>query len=137
MKKLQNFAILLAVIIGLIAAGASKIFETFGYIIPVAVFLLVMILGALFQEMKKKKRLEYLRGKYGDEKIVQLIFKGNFWVGQDSQQLVDSIGRPVDIDYKVLKTKKKEIWKYQPNGTNRYRLRITLDNDVVVGWEKK
>ena len=51
--------------------------------------------------------------------------------------LIDSLGQPQDIDTKVLKTKKKEIWKYNHNGGNRFGLRITLDNDIVVGWDQK
>ena len=60
-----------------------------------------------------------------------------FWVGQTAQQLRESIGDPVDIDQKVLKTKKKEVWKYFPQGKRRYGLRITLENDEVVGWDEK
>ena len=29
-------------------------------------------------------------------------------------------------------TRKREVWKYKPTGRNRYGLRITLDNNVVV-----
>ena len=61
----------------------------------------------------------------------------NFWQGQTAEQLIDSLGRPEDIDQKILKTKKKEIWKYNHQGGNRYGLRITLDNDHVVGWDQK
>ena len=53
------------------------------------------------------------------------------------EQLLDSIGRPIDRDQRVLKTKTKETWKYHPSGRNRYRLRVMLEDDVVVGWEKK
>ena len=41
------------------------------------------------------------------------------------------------VDNKVLKTKTKDIWKYNRTGTNRYGLRITVENDIVVGWDKK
>jgi hypothetical protein len=41
------------------------------------------------------------------------------------------------VDRKLLKTMKREIWKYNPRGVNRYGLRITLDNDIVSGWDHK
>tara|TARA_Y100000782_G_scaffold36115_1_gene40417 strand:+ start:43681 stop:43917 length:237 start_codon:yes stop_codon:yes gene_type:complete len=75
--------------------------------------------------------------KYHDEKIVNALMDKSFWQGQTAEQLMDSLGKPQDIDQKVLKTKKKEIWKYNHRGSNRYGLRITLDNDIVVGWDQK
>jgi len=60
-----------------------------------------------------------------------------FWQGQTPEQLVDSIGHPVDVDKKVLKTKSKEVWKYNQTGKGRFSLRITIENDLVVGWDKK
>lgn len=48
---------------------------------------------------------------------------------------MDSLGRPLDIDQKVLKT--KEVWKYNQTGKGRYALRITLENGEVVGWDQK
>lgn len=65
------------------------------------------------------------------------IMRGEIWVGQTREQLVESLGQPEDRDVKVLKTKTKEVFKYQRTGANRYALRITLDDDVVVGWEDK
>jgi len=41
------------------------------------------------------------------------------------------------IDEKVLKSKTKQTWKYQPTGVNRYALRIHLDDEIVVGWDDK
>jgi hypothetical protein len=78
-----------------------------------------------------------LTKKYKDVEIVNKLMDGYFWENQTAEQLIDSIGKPADIDVKVLKTKKKEVWKYNHKGGNRYGLRITLDNDTVVGWEQK
>ena len=63
--------------------------------------------------------------------------KKHFWQGQTEEQLLDSLGKPKDIDQKVLKTKTKEIWKYNETGKNRYALKITLENGKVVGWDQK
>ena len=75
--------------------------------------------------------------KYQDKEVVDNIMRRQFWQGQTAEQLIDAIGEPEDIDVKVLKTKKKEIWKYDHQSGNRYELRITLDNDIVVGWNQK
>lgn len=83
-----------------------------------------------------ERRVELLK-KYGDEKIVQAILSRSYWQGQTSEQLRDSLGHPADIDEKVLKTKKKEIWKYHHMGGNRFGLRITLEQNQVVGWDEK
>lgn len=50
---------------------------------------------------------------------------------------MDSLGQPADVDRKVMKTKIREVWKYFKTGKRRYALRITLENGVVVGWDKK
>ncbi|MFK7816493.1 MAG: hypothetical protein AB8B92_09160 [Gammaproteobacteria bacterium] len=63
--------------------------------------------------------------------------KRTLWQGQTAEQVIDALGKPKDIDRKVLKTKTKEIWKYFPSGHRQYDLRITLDNDEVVGWDDK
>ncbi len=84
-----------------------------------------------------KQRRKTLLAKYGDQAIVDMIMRRTMWQGQTEEQLIDSLGRPVDVDQKVLKTKTKEIWKYNRTGRNRFGLRITLENGVVVGWDKK
>ena len=86
---------------------------------------------------EKEERQEYLLQKYGDKEIVEKIMSRTVWVGQTDGQLVDSLGAPEDIDQKVLKTKKKEVWKYYHVSGNRYGLRVTLDNDEVIGWDEK
>ena len=75
--------------------------------------------------------------KYRNTTLVDKIMQGMFWQGQPASQLIDSLGKPLDIDQKVLKTKTKEVWKYNETGKNRYALKITLENGEVVGWDKK
>ncbi len=137
MTKAESQIVGVLVVIAIIVGGVAKFFETVGYIIPIISAVAIITLVMFYKSNQNKKRLEYLRSKYKDEELVQLIFDGKFWVGQTAGQLLDSVGRPVDIDEKVLKTKKKEVWKYQHQGSNRYKLRITLDNDEVVGWDQK
>ncbi|MDW5264112.1 MULTISPECIES: hypothetical protein [Acidobacteriaceae] len=92
----------------------------------------------LFGTKKKQKdiRLAYLNEKYCDETL-QRVLQGQLWQGQTAVQVIDSLGEPVAIDRNLLKTRKKEIWKYSPSGVNRYRLRVTLEEDRVVGWDQK
>lgn len=75
--------------------------------------------------------------KYKDEDLVDALLNETFWQGQTAEQLRDSLGEPLDIDQKVLKTKVKEVWKYEQTGKNRFGLKITLDDGVVVGWDQK
>jgi len=85
----------------------------------------------------KRKKIGQLMSKYGDPQIVDHIYNHRYWAGQTAEQLVDSRGRPHGVDTKLLKTIKREVWKYNPRGVNRYGLRITLDNDVVSSWDHK
>jgi hypothetical protein len=50
---------------------------------------------------------------------------------------MDSLGSPRGVDRKSMATRKREIWKYNPRGVNRFGLRITLDNDIVANWDQK
>ncbi|RKT60759.1 hypothetical protein DFR40_0905 [Azonexus fungiphilus] len=104
--------------------------------------ILVIIIGGaiafvLFLNHMNKKRRAALIEKYKDESIVAKIMGRMIWQGQTPEQLTDSLGTPVDVDRKVLKTKTKEIWKYNQTGKGRFALRVTLENGEVVGWEQK
>lgn len=100
---------------------------------------IVVIVGLFiaFSIHSDKKRREQLLAKYGDPKIVEMIMSRKFWQGQTQEQLIDSLGRPADIDQKVLKSKVKETWKYNQKGRNRFGLRIIVENNIVVGWDQK
>lgn len=110
----------------------------------IALIVIVVIGIGLVTAYKNKKRREdverrraALLAKYHDPQIVDKIMRHVFWQGQSQEQLLDSLGRPADIDQKVMKTKVKETWKYNPMGSNRFGLRITIENSVVVGWDQK
>ncbi len=87
--------------------------------------------------LQKKRRMAYLIEKYGDETIVQHILQKHFWHGQTDQQLLDSLGNPLSVDRKSMATRRREVWKYNSRGRNRYALRITLDDGIVIGWDQK
>lgn len=100
------------------------------------VIIFFFAIGFIVYYQKKLKR-DRLMDKYGDEALVDKLMHGMFWQGQPKGQLLDSLGKPLDIDQKVFKTKTKEIWKYNETGKNRYALKITLENGEVVGWDIK
>jgi hypothetical protein len=35
-----------------------------------------------------------------------------------------------------MKSKVREVWKYEHQGANRFSLRITLENGIVTGWQR-
>ena len=105
-----------------------------GFVIFVLVIIVFFILNSF---LAKKARKERIYQKYGHTEIAEKIINQMFWVGQTSEQLLDSLGKPIDIDENVLKTKKKEIWKYCQKSTNRFGLKIRVENGIVVGWDEK
>lgn len=139
--KAESMLITLALIIGGPICITLKLVEITGWIIPVVAIIIItfILIGwCKYDEIdKKKNRFAYLREKYNDEDVAQKIYDGCFWQGQTEEQLNDALGAPLAIDRKVLKTKTKEIWKYNSQGANRYGLRITVENGCVVGWDKK
>lgn len=78
-----------------------------------AILLVIMLFIKARLAKARRKRLLL---KYGDAEIVSRIIDRTIWTGETAEQLRDSLGRPPDIDQKVLKTKKKELWKYAHRG---------------------
>ena len=137
-------AVVVVVVIGALIAGIVKFFENVGVVVPAVITAIGISIYLWTKHAKKKaqqRQLEVRRAelleKYKDKTVVDSILAKRIWVGQLREQLIDSLGQPHDIDQKVLKTKKRELWKYDHKGGNRYMYRITLENDVVVGWEEK
>ncbi|EJE4692662.1 DUF2845 domain-containing protein [Vibrio parahaemolyticus] len=97
-------------------------------------FIVIIVLISSYLDKKKRERL---MNKYGDSDLVDKLMAKSIWQGQTEEQLIDSIGKPLDVDQKVLKTKVKETWKYDKSGKNRYNLKVIFENGLVVGWDKK
>jgi hypothetical protein len=51
--------------------------------------------------------------------------------------LMAMLGPPAETNEQILKTKTKNVYKYFPTSPNRFNLRITLDDGVVVKWDDK
>ena len=127
----------LAILIGSIIMAVVKIADAIGYTAPLTVCGAGVLLFIWQKVRRNSKRLKFLRDKYKDEEVVQRIFHHRFWQGQTSEQLIDSLGKPASIDKKVFKMNTRDTWKYDPRGVNRYGLRITLDDGIVIGWDQK
>jgi len=82
-------------------------------------------------------RRQHLMSLYNDEEIVDNIIEKTIWNGETEDQVRQSLGDPESVDQSVLKGKKSEVWKYYQYAKGRFHLRVTLENDLVVGWEKK
>lgn len=97
-------------------------------------------------EEKSRAELRRLRGlrraelmdKYRqDHQLVERIIMGGYWHGQTAGQLIDALGNPADIDARIRKGQRREVWKYHQADGNRYRLQIALENEAVVDWEQR
>ena len=137
MSKAEIQGIFWLVVIGLPIYWISQLGESVGWVPLILIVFVIIGFFVWYQVEKTKKRRAALMVKYQDKEIVESLMNQSFWQGQTADQLIDSLGSPEDIDQKILKTKKKEVWKYNHQGANRYGLRITLDNDSVVGWDQK
>ena len=77
-----------------------------------------------------------LAGRF-DQQTCERILAGEIWLEQTAEQLKESLGEPADVDEKVLKTKRREVWTYGQIGANRFRTCVTLENGIVTGWDSK
>lgn len=151
MQILIGLAILYAIYLG-IGKLAGVLWASIGWQWVLGVFLLLGYL-VVFTSWRRKQRhqtqeqarnqlvqsqRENLLSKYlGDIETVEKIMSRSVWEGQTEDELIDSLGEPIEVDQKILKTKSKEIWKYKKTGKGRFGLRVTLENNRVVGWEIK
>lgn len=117
-------------------ADAGSGFMVFGAV-ALALLLLGGSMGYRAIRSRREERRRGLIDKYGDESIVERIVSRTIWHGETAEQLTDSLGKPRDVDEKVMRTKRLETWKYGRDLRNRYRLRVMLDNGAVVAWEQR
>lgn len=89
---------------------------------------------AALQQARDQAYWDNLCSRFGPE-IAGRILRREYWQGQTEEQLVLSLGPPVEVDESVKRTKTTHVFKYSPNGIGRYRTRITLDDGIVVGWD--
>lgn len=108
-------------------------------ILGVSLLVVTSMMASANKERQRRTELERhanLVLRFGDE-IATRIVAGEVWLGQNEEQLRESLGDPLDIDEKVMKTKTRQVWKYDQAGANRFNTRVTLENGLVTGWDKK
>jgi hypothetical protein len=106
-------------------------------LLVVAVVAALGLAMILEYERRLRARRRELMTKYGNDEIVEAIINKQLWQGATPEQIVDSWGYPDDVDRSVFKNKTKETWKYGQTGVNRYRQRVFVENDRVVGWKSQ
>lgn len=112
LTKAEMFFLTWAVIIGLPIWAAAKLGEVVGWAGIAAMLVGALLLYFFYRKSRRVARRFRLTAKYGDKELVGKLMSRSFWTGQTAEQLIDSLGAPSDVDKKVLRTKKKEVWKY-------------------------
>jgi hypothetical protein len=90
------------------------------------------------REQAERWQRDYERGleeRFGADNAQRILVK-EIWQGATAEMVLEMLGEPADKARRVFKTKTTETWKYEPFGKNRYRVKITFENDVCVGWDK-
>jgi hypothetical protein len=106
-----------------------------------SIFLVIVIVMARSWEKQRQEaaaeaaaRVRELTSQFGPE-AAQRILNHEYWQGMTKKMLLEAMGEPADQDENILRSKTKETWKYGQEGVNRFKLRVFLENDVVVGWK--
>ena len=97
---------------------------------------ILCLLQALATRRSAELRRASLTARFDDETSSRIL-AGQIWIGQTGEQLREALGEPLDIDEKVMKTKRREVWKYDQKSANRFNTRVTLENGLVTGWERR
>lgn len=125
------------------AIGTAIGWSTLGLMV-LAVIAVITAFKILRTSMAKRRREQEIAArkaalvtKYADMALVDRIMSRSIWQGQSEEQLVDSIGSPVDVDERLYKTKKTQTWKYRQLSPKRFGLKVTLEDGCVVGWDQK
>lgn len=100
----------------------------------------ILVVGLTIAAQKaakaKEARIAELTTRFGAD-VAGRIERHEVWEGATREMILLSLGDPVDIDEKVMKGKTKHTLKYDQTGKNKFGLRVTLEDDVCVGWDDK
>ena len=147
-QKAVGGLLLIGIVVGVPIYAVTLLGESVGWPTLIGGCIALLVARTLFNSWrsvrladKRRAQMEarqsHLLEKYGDQYLVERIMSRMIWQDQTSEQLRDSLGDPVDTDEKVMKSRRREVWKYHPTGANRFSLRVTLDNGLVTGWDDK
>lgn len=142
MAKKSNTGTGAVLVLGAIVAGLVAAYEwAMKHLITVGLVVILFMVAIIFSRHQtsklRKERLLAVAERFGSEGIAQDIMLQKFWTGQTEEMLVESLGPPAGVDKQILKTKRKEVWKYGETRKNQFSLRITLENGRVVSWDQK
>lgn len=134
----EGLAIIVFLIGSVVAAAYKWARENMHIIAAVgAIFIFACGIKIYMERRKQAAWAAYLKDKYKKDEIVARILNSEYWMGQTSDQLADSLGYPHAKDKQVLKTKTKETWKYHEQRKGQFSLRILVENGKVIGWDAK
>lgn len=134
----DGFAIIFFLVVSAVTAAFKWAKENTHIIAAVgAIFIFSCGIKIYIKRRKQAAWVAYLKDKYKKDEIVERILNSEYWTGQTSEQLVDSLGSPHAKDRQVLKTKTKETWKYHEQRKGQFALRILVENGKVIGWDAK
>ena len=124
--------IALAILLGVIVVAAKRIADSATPAIFI-IGLLAAVVGVAFTwSQGRARRIGRLRAKYGDDSVVERILSHRYWAGQTAEQLRDALGPPDSIEEQMTISRSRQAWTY-----GRRRVVITLDDGVVVAWNRR
>ena len=71
-------------------------------------------------------------GLYGPSEASGVLYRG-----QERSTLINLFGHPDMVDITQTAKNRREVLKFFPSGSNRYKLKVTVENGLVIGWEIK
>ena len=118
--------------------GETKMTDNLSTILILAVVgaVTLVTLQIYFRHWKRKKRFEELHARFGPE-AAEYIYDEKLFLGMTKEMLLEAWGEPADIVEENVRSKIKQTWKYNQVGVNRYEDRVSLEDDVVVGWKSR
>jgi len=90
----------------------------------------------LRQEQEALAAWQDLVSRFGEENAAR-VMRRELWQGQTIDMLLETHGIPAHGEQTVKKSKVIYVAKYDQMAKDRYRLKVTLENGIVVGWESK
>ena len=113
--------------------GGATLFGVGAAVVVLALLGIWTLIYRAMEASREADRQRMVEDKYSGA-TAAMISQKMFWRGQTADQLRDSLGTPHAVEVKLLKTRRREIWKYHNYEAKRYRTRITLDDGIVTTW---
>jgi len=132
---LSGGVIVAILVFGFVGWVGEQVARVWPALLILGVLVTVTVVGT--KVLRRAGRRAALMAKYQDAALVDRLLQKVLWQGETADQVQESLGAPAAIDDATLKTKSKQTWKYYKTGRGRFALRVTLEDNLVVGWETK